>query len=144
MLATRGMSYYDLEAVGERARRIKYLHGAGRDRSVCRCYLAGPMTGMPDDNKPAFKVVADILRRVGWEVFNPGEEEPNGNPYHDHREAMSVDLAEIAGHSDVVFVMPGWEESFGGWLEVFVALYLNIPVYTYPGMRRITSVPARA
>ena len=40
-------------------------------------YISGPMTGMPDENRPAFNEVAQALRAAGWDAFNPAE---NGLP----------------------------------------------------------------
>ena len=36
-----------------------------------KLYLAGPMTGMPDDNFPAFLAMAVQLRAAGHDVTNP-------------------------------------------------------------------------
>lgn len=38
-----------------------------------RIYLAGPMTGYPDNNRAAFAKYAQLLRYRGYEVVNPGE-----------------------------------------------------------------------
>ncbi len=38
-----------------------------------RIYLAGPMTGLPDYNFPAFMKAAAYLRSQGAIVFNPAE-----------------------------------------------------------------------
>ena len=140
------MSYYRRDEVRIRLRKLKYLYGARRDRSTPRCYLGGPMTGLPEFNLHAFNTVAGIIRSVGWEVFNPVEGDAEkgivldgtqGNETFDFRGAMATDLAYIAEHADVVWFMPGWEESKGAQLEHYVATDLGIPCYSYPGMRRI-------
>ena len=38
-----------------------------------RIYLAGPMTGLPDHNFPAFRAAAEGLQQAGWEVVNPAD-----------------------------------------------------------------------
>ena len=38
-----------------------------------RIYVAGPMTGLPELNYPAFNAAADRLRARGWHVENPAE-----------------------------------------------------------------------
>ena len=38
-----------------------------------RIYLAGPMTGLPEFNYPAFHAEAARLRQLGYHVENPAE-----------------------------------------------------------------------
>ncbi|MCY1527250.1 hypothetical protein D9M68_623110 [compost metagenome] len=38
-----------------------------------RIYLAGPMTGLPEFNYPAFHAEAARLRALGYQVENPAE-----------------------------------------------------------------------
>lgn len=38
-----------------------------------RIYLAGPMTGLPEHNFPAFHAEAARLRGLGYHVENPAE-----------------------------------------------------------------------
>lgn len=38
-----------------------------------RVYIAGPMTGLPEYNFPAFHAAAKAWRDAGWEVLNPAE-----------------------------------------------------------------------
>ena len=43
---------------------------------MTRVYIAGPMTGLPDFNYPAFNAAAAKLRALGLEVLNPAENPP--------------------------------------------------------------------
>ena len=40
-------------------------------------YIAGPMTGRPDLNFPAFHAAATTLRDAGFDVVNPAEINPD-------------------------------------------------------------------
>ncbi|MFU7262033.1 DUF4406 domain-containing protein, partial [Pseudomonas aeruginosa] len=40
---------------------------------IQRIYLAGPMTGLPEHNFPAFHAEAARLRSLGYQVENPAE-----------------------------------------------------------------------
>ena len=42
-----------------------------------KIYIAGPMTGLPELNFPAFHAEAARLRAFGYEVINPAEINPD-------------------------------------------------------------------
>lgn len=100
------------------------------------CYIAGPMTGIPYFNFPAFYEAEQLLAECGWVVHNParidedhGEHpKPDGVPDHPRKYYMQRDLPLVCA-SDAIFVLPGWHRSAGAKLEVDVALRLDIPVY---------------
>ena len=129
-------------------RSLAFEAGKGKLGS---CYLAGPMTGLPDFNAPAFRKCAEMLRLCGWTVMSPVENDENdgivldgttGQETFDYRRAMAWDLRQVC-ECDCVIVMPGWEYSRGALLEVYVALEVGTPVYTYLSQRRITELPKR-
>ena len=112
-------------------------------------YIAGPMTGIPQFNFPAFDVAAASLRSFGYEVVSPVElddeesraaalSNETGDPYayeDDTNETwgdlLSRDVKLIADEVDAVICLPGWEKSKGARLEVFVARTCGKPVYSY-------------
>lgn len=116
-----------------------------------RIYLAGPMTGIPQFNFPAFDAAAADLRDRGFDVISPAElDRPetraaalasedgspgtgttSGETWGDFL-ARDVKLIADAGLEAIV-VLPGWSGSRGARLETFIASALNaIPVYAYP------------
>lgn len=94
-----------------------------------KVYLAGPMSGLPEWNYPAFHEAAATLRSFGYDVENPAEN-------HDGRtdlplaEYFKLDLPQVC-ESDAVVVLPGWRQSSGAGVEVRLAEHLNKPVLRY-------------
>lgn len=88
-----------------------------------RIYIAGPMTGYPDFNYPAFNAEAARLRALGWEVENPAENPvPNPETWENYlRQALRQMLT-----CDAVAFLPGWEASRGAVLERYVAKRVGI------------------
>jgi hypothetical protein len=91
-------------------------------------YVAGPMTGYPDFNYPAFNAAARMLAGFGYSILNPVDaEEKNPTPgkpqewdwYMRHALRMVLDADGIA-------LLPGWEDSRGAKLEVAVAQALGM------------------
>ena len=95
-----------------------------------RLYIAGPMTGLPEFNYPAFRVAEAQLRALGFDVLNPvNAEDHNPTPgepqawdwYMRHALRMVIDAEGLA-------VLPNWWKSRGAMLEVQVATALGMPV----------------
>jgi hypothetical protein len=112
------------------------------------CYVAGPMTGYPGFNYPAFDAARDALAAEGWNVISPtdldriniGIEFDKMEGTEDLRHLSTAfarqDIASILV-SDAVFVLPGWEMSTGATNEARIATMLGLPVYTYEGRERV-------
>lgn len=108
-------------------------------------YLAGPMTGHPKHNYPAFEQAAHVLRLQGYEIKSPHEldfsetEENRGKtmPYNYYlRESIKL-LLECDG----IIMLPGWLGSGGAVIERKLAdsLGMDIRIF-YPedsSVRRI-------
>lgn len=103
-------------------------------------YLAGPMTGRPDFNYPAFHAAAKRLRadpRVAC-CINPAEYDDGDTsrpyPYYIKRDALA--LLGIPAGKDLegrpmqraVAVLPGWIDSTGALAEVALAKALGYAI----------------
>jgi len=95
-----------------------------------RIYIAGPMTGLPEHNYPAFNAAAAAWREAGWDVENPAEHF-GGDQTKTYREYVEVDIVALA-NCDAIAMLPGWDgpNARGSVWERAIALkFLNIPVY---------------
>lgn len=96
-------------------------------------YVCGPMTGIPDYNRPAFDDAAASLRSVGFSTYNPAdlshEVERLGFHVEDVPRAWYLRraLGMLLG-STAVAVLPGHESSPGARLELTIAEALGMPV----------------
>lgn len=108
--------------------------------SMTTLYIAGPMTGLPENNYPAFRDAASILAKAGYGVLNPVENEKkrtdntrwvvgNRAPWSWY---MRRSLEQIAV-ADGMAVLPRWQNSKGATLEVDLALQLGMQVATVDG-----------
>ena len=92
-----------------------------------RIYIAGPMTGLPELNFPAFHAMAAHLRSLGHHVVNPAE--INVDPAKGWAECMRADIRELVSCT-AICLLPGWEKSRGASLEHHIAQSLGFEVMT--------------
>lgn len=92
-----------------------------------RVYLSGPMTGIADNNFPAFHEWAASLRADGYVVVSPAEIPEAGS----WELCLRADLRELCS-CDAIALMPGWENSKGANLELHVAHRLGMEVIHLP------------
>ena len=115
-------------------------------------YVAGPMTGYPESNYPAFRLAGEQLRAAGFSVLNPVDAE-RFNPAPGVPQAwdwyMRYALRGLL-KADGLALLSGWEASRCATLEVHVAKALRLPVmrldsWTSPaiGHRTITHQTAQ-
>ena len=111
-----------------------------------RLYLAGPMTGIPQFNFPAFQMWAEMLREEGFKVISPHESDdpdvqaaawasetgstsdlPPAKEGSDLRLTAMKNVSDIA-ECDGIALIEGWNKSGGAVHEVATAVRFGIPV----------------
>ena len=80
-------------------------------------YIAGPMAGLPDRNAEAFYEAEERLTEQGHIVLNPAWL-PEGLPERDY---LPIDIAMLRA-ADAIYLLPGWERSFGAKAEQAFAI----------------------
>lgn len=102
-----------------------------------RVYIAGPMTGLPDWNFPAFHEAAARWRMMGWNVVNPAESF-DGDQTRPYRSYVEEDLYNLR-HCNAIAMLPGWDGpgARGSVWEHEVAKMLGHTVYYDDG----TAIP---
>ena len=115
-----------------------------------KVYLAGPMSGLPWFNFPAFHKAAYELRDKGYEVFSPAEKDielfgtyiaqiqtgthaeiavaaiENNSREPTYKECLRNDLLYILDEAEAIALLPGWEKSSGAKVEKALADCLKL------------------
>jgi nucleoside 2-deoxyribosyltransferase len=98
-----------------------------------KIYLAGPMSGLPDFNFPAFHAAAKTLREQGHEVFSPAEADLERwgdmetiKKEATYKECLKVDLDWIIANAEAIALLPGWEKSKGVAAELALSKALGL------------------
>ncbi len=89
-------------------------------------YLCGPITGKSNGNFRLFERAERWYTNRGLLVHNPhsiAAMHPAGTP---EREIVRHELAEIANNVDAIALLPGWQYSRYGLVEVAVGIASNI------------------
>ncbi|MGV3000765.1 DUF4406 domain-containing protein [Vibrio sp. E150_018] len=82
-----------------------------------KIYIAGPMSGMPEFNKPAFISKASELAQEGYIVLNPAVL-PDGMSWEEYM-YICIPMLSVA---DEIYMLKGWTESKGATIEHHEAL----------------------
>lgn len=92
-----------------------------------RIYIAGPMSGIPDYNRPAFLTAERLLTSVGYSVWNPARNGlPLDAPWDQH---MRTDIAVLMTCGRLA-LLPGWQRSKGAGIEHDLAVSVGCDIRT--------------
>jgi hypothetical protein len=117
--------------VNKRARSEKKLKSTNtmNEKSYSIIYIAGPMSGLPKNNYPAFFAAeADLVERFPMaEVINPARNFGKGARGLTHADYMRRCAPQVflATH---FYVLKGWQHSVGARWEVATAEMLKLPI----------------
>lgn len=90
-----------------------------------RLYIAGPMTGLPDFNYPAFFAAEKALIEAGHEVENPARNPaPDDGSWLGYMRMSLVQISRVAG----IALLPGWSDSRGARVEYDLGKSLGLDV----------------
>lgn len=90
-----------------------------------RIYIAGPMTGLPELNFPAFFAKEAELNEHKYHVINPARMS-KGLP-RSRESYLRADIKALVD-CDAIYFLPGWEDSPGACLEYHIAKELKLVV----------------
>jgi len=107
-------------------------------------YIAGPMSGYPLWNFPAFDACRDGLVELGYTVLSPADldREIGFDPSTSTVDKEFLELAmardiEAIMKADLMVMLPGWEKSTGATAEYWLARWRHIPVRVWPSMEDV-------
>lgn len=92
-------------------------------------YIAGPMTGLPENNYPAFRQAERDLRAAGYRVHNPVRSDrradsPRLNP-KEWADWMRNGINQLI-RCDGIALLPGYQDSKGAMVERNLAIELGL------------------
>lgn len=94
-------------------------------RKLRTIYIAGPISGIPDKNKPSFAAAEERIARHGHKPVNP-------HKIHNQTEwapAMRADMAYMMAHCDSLVLIDGWHRSKGAMTELKLAFDLGLEIF---------------
>jgi len=100
-----------------------------------KAYLAGPMSGHPHMNIPAFHREAARLRALGWDIVSPVELDHGDGGRCDRapQHYLRNDIRALLD-CEALIIMPGWSASVGARCELAIAITLGLPIYELPNL----------
>lgn len=87
-----------------------------------KVYVSGPMSGLKDDNFPAFNSAEVRLRAAGFDVENPAQKGIiEGWTWEDY---LRYDI-RVLMDCQAIYLLNGWRRSQGASLEMHIAAKLK-------------------
>lgn len=90
-------------------------------------YIAGPVTGIEEGNRPLFDQAEYYLTSQGATALNPSML-PDG--LSSHQSYMNITMPMLR-EAHAVLMLPGWHKSVGAKMEYDEARRLGMPVYMF-------------
>jgi hypothetical protein len=92
-----------------------------------KIYIAGPMSGLPDYNFPAFHEAAYGLRLLHHDPLNPATS-------FDGRQDLEYEMyireaVRMVAAADAILMLPNWQSSKGARMELHVACTIGMPTF---------------
>ena len=121
-----------------------------------KCYIVGPMRGIPEYNYPAFTEAAHYMRTIGWIVYNPVEMDKADNEDYSSfssEEQVADDTPEKARrfarrdtniilnylkaeNGDMIVALPNWKNSDGARAELALAKWVGLQRIDFEQVKR--------
>ncbi len=98
-------------------------------------YVAGPMTGIPQYNYPAFEIATQELRSLALKVVSPHEvpwpEGHEGMPVNELWTYMMRETKKLTEQAGGLILLRGWPASKGALIELKKFTDAKEPIYYY-------------
>jgi hypothetical protein len=91
-----------------------------------KIYVSGPMSGLLNNNVPAFNKAAKALRKKGYRVVNPAELD-RGEPCRTWGDCLRRDIRHLTTCTDIA-TLRGYKKSRGATLEIYIGKALSFEV----------------
>jgi hypothetical protein len=93
-----------------------------------KIYIAGPMTGLPKNNFPAFDAATALLKDLGhWPISPADLDRCFGHDANKLDDSIRRDIEAIM-QSDAVYMLCGWEKSTGAKAEHALAVWRGMAI----------------
>lgn len=96
-----------------------------------KVYIAGPMSGIEENNHPAFYHIEEKLKSEGYEVVNPARithETITAKKNPTRRDFYRSDFHALL-YCDAIFLLKGWDKSHGAQFERQLALEVGCQIF---------------
>lgn len=96
-------------------------------------YIAGGMSGYPDNNFPAFDAARDRLKARGDNPISPADLDRKYGFRTHSRNYAARDTEEILRECHGIYLLRGWEKSLGATAEFFLCMWIkkDEPEFTF-------------
>jgi len=103
------------------------------------CYIAGPMTGLPEFNYPSFHKAENFLKKIFKKVINPARNF-KGDQTLDRPTYLREGIRQVTFEADCIVLLKGWKKSDGALLEVNIAEQLKLPVVKLKDIKKVVDI----